>query len=210
MSNISEYLEKYKDSRTIEGAIANAFFEEARRYAESRIQQKFKASFSGSDIANAAIKSALSEVAKGRIANASSEEFRRLLFKIVRTKVADQIRHHDRSMRSPRHTVDLDPELTPSQASTDPTVKAVLDELSANAVVKLLQRHEGEGKNPLRLYIAAMGTLYDITAGDILSALKENFPASEVPARRTIEKQRKEDREFFFGWIREQLTSFDD
>jgi DNA-directed RNA polymerase specialized sigma24 family protein len=210
MANISEILEKYKDSRTMEAAVYNAFYEAARRYAESRIHKDFKSSFSGSDVANRALKSALSELVHGRISNATSDGFRRLLFVIVQRKVNDQIRHHDQAMRSPRKKVSLDPNLTPSQTCTDPTVKAVLDELSANAVVKLLQRHDGDGKNPLRLYIAAMGTLYDIKAGDILSALKESFPASEVPARRTIEKQRKEDREFFFGWIRDQMTSTDD
>ena len=210
MSNISEYLEKYKDSRTMESVISDAFFEDARRYAESRIQQKFKASFSGSDIANAAMKSALSELAQGRIVNASSEEFKRLLFAIVRRKVAGQVRYYDRGIRSPQQQVSLDPNLTPGEASTDPVVKKVIDEISANAAVNLLQRHDGEGKNPLRLYVAALGALYDVKPGDIQSALQENFPSEQVPSLRAIQNQRKDDLEFLTAFIRDQLDSPDD
>ncbi len=210
MSTISDILEKYKGSSTMETAIFDAFYEDARRFAQSRIQAKFDRLFSGSDIANAAMKSTLDALAQGRIANANSDEFKRMLFTIVRRKVASEIRHHDCEKRSPRQQTQLDPNLPPSDVSTDPVVKKVIDEISANASVSLLQRHDGEEKNPLRMYIAALGALFGLEPSDIRTALQKSFPGDQVPALRSIQHQRKNDREFMERFIRDQLESPDD
>ncbi len=210
MSNISEILEKYKDSRSMEFAIYNAFYLAARRFAESLISEEYRLDIDESDIANHAMKSTLSELAKDNLDATSSDDFRKLLFTIVRYKVADQVRFLDRAKRKHGPMVPLEPNLTPDKAVSDPSVKAVVNELSSHAVVKLLQRHIGEGLNPFRVYIAAMGTLYEMKAPDIESALIKNFPGQKIPAKRTIELQSQRDREYFKAVLKESPRSDDD
>jgi predicted DNA-binding protein (UPF0251 family) len=199
MSNrqpITDLLQKAKSGdRNAANEIIRHFWESARQAARRNLQAAVRRYKSGSDIANAALRSAISELEKAKSAFASRDEFENLILKIVDRKKKSATRHVLAEKRDARRTKAFDDKLSMTddddpkkrvhgdvREQRDTTVESVLAEELAQRVADIVNTEP----DPARLAIAEMGVIQRLEPTEISSALAAG--GTKVFALRTIQK----------------------
>ena len=95
----TDVLNKIAGSTDADTKLVRMFFDEVRLIAKSEIGRDLQRLVGPTDIANAALKSALSEVKKKGDQEWSTDRFRRLARKIAKNKVRDVAREQGRQKR---------------------------------------------------------------------------------------------------------------
>lgn len=185
---VSEILERVKGGDSdAETALVEHFWAETRQIALRELN-RYPAGvrhFEGaSDIANAALKSALSYVGKDASNVDNQSQFYTLLRTVIKRKVIDAARHESRNVSRRVDIGDLDVEgreKTPPEALSARELEDRLARL-AEQVATLLEREEDETKR----MIGVLGVLRFYSASQIQEALASAFPDRKVPAKATI------------------------
>lgn len=186
-ASISDLLKRAKSGeRVAADAIVQHFWEVARREAEKHLSARIRRFQSGSDIANAALRSALSYLGKPKTTVRSKDEFENLVLGIVRRKAASAARHERAGLRDERRRDGL-PEDMPDDlmAKKGPTVPQLsLAKELGERISKLLMQEPDEQKKAIGL----MGIVSGLSTNEIREALSSSKSGAAVPAVRTIQK----------------------
>lgn len=186
---ISDLLQQVKtgDSDAVR-QIVEHFWEGANRVITRRLSPSVRRLVAGSDIANAALRSALSHVADSGSTVASRDDFWRLLVTIIRRKAASAARYANADLRSAQRTVALPEHATAAKEGV--LDHLIAEEFGERAAALLL----AEPDEQLQL-VAVLGINDEQSPGQIREALAAAFPQSKPPAIRTIQAWLKESKE---------------
>jgi hypothetical protein len=128
----TSYIRRIHQAVDADTELVKMFFDELWHFAESQIGEHLQHRVGPSDIANAALHSALREVKKKGAEEWSTERFRRLAKKIARHKILDQADKHRMQMRDVKRESDSFEGQTEevSAGSDDPAERAAARELA--------------------------------------------------------------------------------
>lgn len=185
-------------------AIANHFWEAARNIALRSLDPRVGRAVSGSDIANAALRSVLSNVSKPESHIDDRAAFFYLLRKAVKRKAASAGRRETADKRDVRRRVPLPMDRTTGRPRQRPSgedqlvqqreqsavARVEADEL-AEDVGALLKRESDEIKQRVKV----LGIMRWLDANEVLSVLAIEFPDKRLPSRSTIHVMIRETRE---------------
>lgn len=176
---VTDLLAKLKGSEEAESALANYFWELARQIAFRQLSelpggvQQFA---SPSDIANAALRSALSHVAKGDSKVKDRDEFAKLIATIAMRKSISAARHETAGGRDVHRRASLEGYEGDDRAQSPPEV-AALKESAERVMVLLLQEQDEK-----RRIASVLGIVQEYSAKDIQEALTSSYPGEKAPS----------------------------
>lgn len=180
---ISEHLQQIGKLEKAESEVVKYFWNEIRTRAERMIGPELRKRLSASELASAALNSALGAVREGKQQLASRGRFEALVQTILQRKLVDEIRKTTAQKREPGQAAHLSPDnMAESQATAHQ--KVVASELAEQIAVSVLN----EPKTTLQI-INLLGFFGNFTAGQIAKILKSDNPDKEAPAPRTIQLQ---------------------
>jgi hypothetical protein len=164
--------------------IVRHFWEAARRAARRHLTSCARKFEGESDIANAALRSALSELSKPKTVFRSRDDFEGLIVDIVRKKSTSAMRHALAAKR--REPVDAELELLfqakrRKEARETPVNLAMADELGERVVDFLKQE-----SNPVKQSVGILGIVEQLGTEDILQSFRST--GATPPATRTVQK----------------------
>jgi len=158
------------------------FWETARRKAEARLPADVRPQVGASDIANMALKSAISSLAAGRKVFDTENEFERYLALTIRDKAVEATRTARRDKRDSRRNVHDENAIDDASIDVDPILaEAIIGEM-ADIVRRHLDSETDEIKRAIN-YFYFYGGLRDHV---LLEALTLQFGANRAPSARTM------------------------
>jgi DNA-directed RNA polymerase specialized sigma24 family protein len=171
---ISELLVALKAGEPVEDKVYEHFYRLAWNSAKERIDRSIQSVVDPSDIANAAMRSALSALAHGRMRGYGSDEFRHLLTHIVKTKVIDQARRALAEKRSAHRSSDADVGELADPRGLSPVEIAALNEEALNQEMDKVISNLLPLDDPIDEAIAYLSFIQDYTPQQISDWMNEN------------------------------------
>lgn len=151
---ITELLKRVpSEDEEAEDVIVKHFWEVARRVAHKNLSARLRRFRSGSEIANAALRSALSYLGKSKSAFKSRDEFEDLVLDIVRKKAKDAGRRGTAKKRDVRKQVDLPEGGVPHAGGDLADELAMAEELAERIEAFFMQEPDEERQLIVRLAI---------------------------------------------------------
>jgi hypothetical protein len=187
----TSYIRRIHQAVDADSALVKMFFDELRRFAQSEIGDHLQSRVGASDIANAALRSALSEVKKKGDEEWSGERFRRLAKRIALHKIKDQADNRKSQKRDIARETDVHEGRVDAVTgkSTDPSDQVAATELAVLFASEVFsQVATGEMATQKRL-IAAL-TLGGYRPKEIHEILKLSLPSNGtdvVPSLRLVQ-----------------------
>ncbi|MFO0796113.1 MAG: hypothetical protein U0804_01485 [Gemmataceae bacterium] len=184
---LQPHLDRIAGTRTAEDAIHDAFFQEARRYADAHLAPAVQRTVRPTEIANAAIHSAI-RAARRAAEPLSENEFRSLVFTITMRKAAAAARVTTSPVRDANRTRPLvEAEVAAAADATTP-----LAVLSARETAQQITEWILEEADDTKRIVKFFGVIHQEDAAQIhsiLVGLAETHPdlVLRVPAVRTIQ-----------------------
>jgi len=178
---ISELLQQVKAGDTnAAGPIVEHYWEAANKVILRRLSPPVRRLVASSDIANAALRSALSHVGSAESGVQDRDEFWRLLVTIIQRKAASAGRYALAEGRDTRRTAELTDQATRERQS--PLEHLVAADLGQRVATLLLDEPD-----EYRQLVADLGIHEERSSAEIRGALAEVFPAAKPQAIRTIQ-----------------------
>lgn len=162
------------------GPIVEHYWEAANRAILRRLSPSVRRYVAGSDIANAALRSALSHVGGPDSRVQDRDDFWHLLLAIIHRKAASAARHAGAEQRDVRRTVEYADQ---GVGKTDGPLEHLIAEDLGERVATLLLEEPDEP----RQLVSVLGIHDERSASEIRLALAERFPDIKPPAVRTIQ-----------------------
>jgi DNA-directed RNA polymerase specialized sigma24 family protein len=180
---VTDLLRKVKSGeRDAADVIVMHFWEAARREAHKHLSAAVRRFQSGSDIANAALRSALSYLQKPMSAVKDRDEFENLVLDIVRKHAKDAGRRATAEKRNVGRQQSL-PEEDVVQGHA-----RLADELAvAKELGERIEQILMEEPDKLKQAISRLGIIKHLDPPEILDALKSSPKGAPVPSLRTIQ-----------------------
>ena len=171
---MSELLAALRADEHVEDKVYEHFYRLAWNLAKARIDSSIQSVVDPSEIANAALRSALSALAHGKMRRYGSDEFKALVLHIVRRKVIDEARRALAERRSAHRSSDIDvSDLQDSRALPPDEIAAVNEETVNQEMDRVISRLLPLG-NPIDEAIAYLHFIQDYSTQQISDWLEEN------------------------------------
>lgn len=187
---ISELLGQWKSGDDAAAReIANHFWTTAYGAIKGNLNRGLQNVVDRSDLANAALRSALSHVAKPDSAVGDRDEFQNWLLLICRRKAKSAQRHALAQRRDDRRTEELAAQQADNLQGAAKRDKQVTAEelLEAKELGERLAKLMLEEQDELKREAVILGIFLDCSASEIRDALLRSFPDSKPRAIRTIQ-----------------------
>ena len=184
--------------------IARHFWEAARRAAKRHLASCCRQLEGDSDIANAALRSALSELTKPKTTFRTRDDFEGLIVTIVRKKSTSSMRHAlAEKRRGPEQAErkELASRSGEKEASGTPVNLAMAAELG-----KWVENFLNQEPNPIKRSVGLMGILDELEPQEILQALRSS--KGHVPSLRFVQKHLQITKERIADGLRENYAEF--
>jgi hypothetical protein len=186
---ISELIKRVKAGESnAAGPIVEHFWNAANRVIMGRLSPPLRRYVGTSDIANAALRSAISHVAGGESSVEDRDDFWHLLVAIIQRKAASAARHAKAGQRDIGRTIEFKDNV-PKQAET-PLEYLVAEDFGERVAALLLEEADEQ-----RQLVGVLGIHEERSAGEIREAVATAFPNSKPPAIRTIQAWLKATKE---------------
>ncbi len=171
---ISELLVALRAGEPVEDKVYEHFYRLAWNIANERIDSSIQSVVDPSSIANAALRSALSALAHGKMHRYGSDDFRRLVACIVKNKVVDQARRALAEKRSAHLSSDLDVGELSDPRALPPDEEAILKEEVINQEMDRVISQLLPLDDPIDEAIAYLSFIQDYTPQEISDWMNEN------------------------------------
>lgn len=202
------YIRAIHRSGDAETGLVKLFFEELHEFAESQIGEHLQQRIGPSDIANAALRSALSEVRKKGAEEWSTDRFRRLAKTIAAHKVLDAADAHGAQKRDEKREVGGDGARIEGLTTEgdDPAERAAAKELAVLWASEAMRRVATEAMSAEKRLVAAL-TVGGYQPKQIHDILQKCLPASGdavVPSLRLVQLVAKKTQDVFDAIVEQQ------
>lgn len=197
MTPVSELLVALKRGEPVETQVYEHFYRLAWNIAEERIDSSIQSVVDPSSIANAALRSALSALAHGRMHRYGSDDFRRLVACIVKNKVSDHARRALAEKRSAHRSSDADVGELADPRGLSPLEIALLNEEAINQEMDRVISELLPLGDPIDEAIAYLSLFQDYSTQEIADWLNDNQERTggKVIKPRAIQLRLKRSRE---------------
>jgi hypothetical protein len=206
----TSYLRRIDRSVDADSELVKMFFDELWHFAESQIGKHLQRHVGPSDIANAALRSALSEVKKKGAEEWSGERFRRLAKKIASHKIKDEADSHSTQKRDGKRETDVYKGRMEAAtgASTDPSDQVAAKELAVLWASEALSQVATKEMAPQKRLIAAL-TIAGYRPKEVHEILKQCLPSEgtdAVPSLRLVQLIAEKTQGVFDAIVDSQLN----
>ena len=197
----TSYIRRIHRSIDADSELVKMFFDELWHFAESQIGEHLQHRIGPSDIANAALRSALSEVKKKGAEEWSGERFRRLAKTIASHKIKDEADSQSTQKRDGKRKTDVyEGRMEAVTAkSTDPSDQVAARELAVLCASEAFSRVATKEMAMQKFLIVAL-TLGPYRPKEVHEILKRCLPADgtdAVPSLRLVQLVAKETQDVF-------------
>lgn len=189
MGSISDLFGEVVVGSQAERRIVEFFEQQARSFAASLLSNQLRTRVSASDVVNAAMRSALSEIEHGRASISNRTEFASLLLAIVRRKIQSEARKWATDTRDIDKNAPFEAASAVPSKELGPEQRAELQEFTDKAKQVLVQL-AAEDENPRKSTALYLAVLCDWSAKSIKDLLDASYPNAPKVEVRTIQRWR--------------------